>query len=146
MHTYIWYYKTVKFESNIRHLRTPLTRSTLFTVKKVVVGRILMLRISPRARTPSLKTWPTLLKFWRREDFCTWEDASAPGTSYTENYSLISHARNFPRRIFPPSYVARYEGERGLFPVKRHYSNFDPKNISAKIESRLAGWKGVVNF
>lgn len=36
--------------------------------------------------------------------------------------------------------MARYEGERGLFPVKGHYSNFDralPKNISAKIGSRL---------
>lgn len=134
-------HKTIEFESNIRYLTTPLTRSTIFTVKKLAMdplGRILMLRISSRANTPLFENLADVIEILGEEDFCTWEDASAAGTSYTENYSLISHARNFPRRIFPPSYVARYE--RGLFPVKGHYSNFDralPKNISAKIGSRL---------
>lgn len=79
------------------------TSDTSYTIdaKKVAmdsVGRVLMLRISPRANTLSLKLGR---RYWNsREggrDFCTWEDASAAGTSYTENYSLISHARNFPR-------------------------------------------------
>lgn len=91
---------TTTHQIRIQH-QTPLTRSTLSTVKKVAmdpVGRVLMLRISPRANTLSLKLGR---RYWNsREggrDFCTWEDASAAGTSYTENYSLISHARNFPR-------------------------------------------------
>lgn len=66
---------------------------------------------------------------------------------HRELFAYFACAKLSPRRIFPPSYVARYEGERGLFPVKGHYSNFDrapAKNISAKIGFRLAGWKPVV--
>lgn len=143
---------TTTHQIRIQH-QTPLTRSTLSTVKKVAmdpVGRVLMLRISPRANTLSLKLGR---RYWnsregRREGFLHLRRRECRGHKlHRELFAYFACAKLSPRRIFPPSYVARYEGERGLFPVKGHYSNFDrapPKNISAKIGSRLAGWKPVV--
>lgn len=85
---------------------TPLTRS-LSTVKKVAmdaVGRILMLRISiPSRGSISLKLGR---RYWNsRRGFLHLRRRECRGHKlHRENYSLISHARNFPPRIFPPSY------------------------------------------
>lgn len=83
----------IKFESNIRHLAT---RSTLKKLRWTRLGAFSCCEY-PLARIRSLWNLADVIEILGREggkDFCTWEDA---GTSYTENYSLISHARNFPR-------------------------------------------------
>lgn len=59
-------------------------------------------------------------------DFCTWEDASAAG--YTERIiRLFPMRETFLHEYFRRVTVARYE--RGLFPVKGHYSNLDSQRI-----------------
>lgn len=137
----------IKFESNIRHLAT---RSTLKKLRWTRLGAFSCCEYPLARNTLSLKLGR---RYWnsregRREGFLHLRRRECRGHKlHRELFAYFACAKLSPRRIFPPSYVARYEGERGLFPVKGHYSNFDrapPKNISAKIGSRLAGWKPVV--
>lgn len=143
-------HKTIEFESNIRYLTTPLTRSTIFTVKKLAMdplGRILMLRISPRANTPLFETWPTLLKFQGRRIFAL-EKTRVPRAQVTPRI-----IRLFPMRgTFLVEYFRRVTWRdtrvsaacfrlRGIIQISTALSR---RIYRRKLGPVQFGWKGAV--